>query len=216
MTQTTKDDKSQAKKSVKFESINARMTQSYLDYAYSVIIGRAIPDVRDGLKPVQRRIIYSMHTNKFNHTNPYKKCARIVGDVLGKYHPHGDSSVYDSLVRMAQEFSLRYPLIEGQGNFGSIDGDPPAAMRYCVTGDSLILTENGIFPIGDLSEDIKNKSPQSDEDKGYEGDIDVNVLSYKGNPKKATKFFDSGAHDIIQVVTNLGYTIKGSKNHPIL
>jgi len=159
LTQTTKDDKSQAKKSVKFESINSQMTQSYLDYAYSVIIGRAIPDVRDGLKPVQRRIIYSMHTNKFTHTNPYKKCARIVGDVLGKYHPHGDSSVYDALVRMAQEFSLRYPLIEGQGNFGSIDGDPPAAMRYTEARMDVISSEL----IADIDKDTVEFVPNFDE-----------------------------------------------------
>ena len=103
---------------------------SYLDYAMSVIIGRAIPDVRDGLKPVHRRILFAMYELKNDYNKPYKKSARIVGDVIGKYHPHGDSAVYDALVRMAQEFSMRYPLIDGQGNFGSIDGDPPAAMRY--------------------------------------------------------------------------------------
>ncbi|MGM5482754.1 MAG: DNA gyrase subunit A [Nanobdellota archaeon] len=106
------------------------MKSYYLDYAMSVIIGRALPDVRDGLKPVHRRIIYSMNLQGMQHNKPYKKCARIVGDVLGRYHPHGDSSVYDALVRMAQNFSLRYPLIDGHGNFGSIDGDSAAAMRY--------------------------------------------------------------------------------------
>jgi DNA gyrase subunit A len=104
------------------------MRRSYLDYAMSVIIGRAIPDVRDGLKPVHRRILYSMHEQKNTGNASYKKSARIVGDVLGKYHPHGDTAVYDALVRMAQEFSMRYPLVDGQGNFGSIDGDPAAAM----------------------------------------------------------------------------------------
>lgn len=106
------------------------MKSSYLDYAMSVIVSRAIPDVRDGLKPVHRRILYSMHENGFTREKPYKKSARVVGDVIGKYHPHGDSAVYDSLVRMAQDFSMRLPLLDGQGNFGSIDGDPPAAMRY--------------------------------------------------------------------------------------
>lgn len=129
------------KSSVKTESINTQMAQSYVDYAYSVIVGRAIPDVRDGLKPVQRRIIYSMYQNKVMHPNPYKKCASTVGDVLGKYHPHGDTSVYDSLVRMAQDFSLRYPLVDGQGNFGSIDGDPPAAMRYTEARMDVIASE---------------------------------------------------------------------------
>ena len=111
-------------------TIEDEMRRSYLDYAMSVIIGRAIPDVRDGLKPVHRRILYSMHEQKVSATGSYKKSARIVGDVLGKYHPHGDSAVYDALVRMAQDFSMRYPLVDGQGNFGSVDGDPPAAMRY--------------------------------------------------------------------------------------
>ncbi len=111
-------------------TLEDEMRRSYLDYAMSVIIGRAIPDVRDGLKPVHRRILYSMHEQKVQWNGPYKKSARIVGDVLGKYHPHGDTAVYDALVRMAQEFSMRYPLVDGQGNFGSIDGDPPAAMRY--------------------------------------------------------------------------------------
>ncbi|MCP4761397.1 MAG: DNA gyrase subunit A [archaeon] len=110
--------------------LNDHMSSSYLDYAYSVIVGRALPDVRDGLKPVHRRIIYSCYKNKFHYNTPHKKCARIVGDVLGKYHPHGDTSVYFALVRMAQDFSMRYPLIDKQGNFGSVDGDPPAAMRY--------------------------------------------------------------------------------------
>ena len=111
-------------------ALEDEMRRSYLDYAMSVIIGRAIPDVRDGLKPVHRRILYSMHEQKNAWNTSYKKSARIVGDVLGKYHPHGDTAVYDALVRMAQEFSMRYPLVDGQGNFGSIDGDPAAAMRY--------------------------------------------------------------------------------------
>ncbi|MBW2355863.1 MAG: DNA gyrase subunit A [Deltaproteobacteria bacterium] len=111
-------------------SIEREMRQSYLDYAMSVIIGRALPDVRDGLKPVHRRVLFAMHELKNDWNRPYKKSARIVGDVIGKYHPHGDSAVYDTIVRMAQDFSMRYPLVDGQGNFGSVDGDPPAAMRY--------------------------------------------------------------------------------------
>ncbi len=111
-------------------SIENEMKRSYLDYAMSVIIGRALPDVRDGLKPVHRRVLYAMYELKNDWNKPYKKSARIVGDVIGKYHPHGDTAVYDTIVRMAQDFSLRYPLIDGQGNFGSVDGDPPAAMRY--------------------------------------------------------------------------------------
>ena len=106
------------------------MRASYLDYAMSVIVARALPDARDGLKPVHRRILYAMNDMGLNPGTPYKKSARIVGEVLGKYHPHGDGAVYDSMARMAQDFSLRYPLVDGQGNFGSIDGDSPAAMRY--------------------------------------------------------------------------------------
>src|SRR6266702_5299047 len=110
--------------------IEAEMRKSYLDYAMSVIIGRALPDVRDGLKPVHRRILFGMYELGLTSTKPYRKCAKIVGEVLGKYHPHGDTPVYDALVRMAQEFNMRYPLVDGQGNFGSVDGDMPAAMRY--------------------------------------------------------------------------------------
>ena len=111
-------------------TIEDEMRRSYLDYAMSVIVSRALPDVRDGLKPVHRRILHSMNENGYDWNKPYRKSARVVGDVIGKYHPHGDQSIYDALVRMAQEFSLRLPLIDGQGNFGSVDGDPPAAMRY--------------------------------------------------------------------------------------
>src|SRR5437667_4577297 len=110
--------------------IEAEMRKSYLDYSMSVIIGRALPDVRDGLKPVHRRILFGMYELGLTSTKPYRKCAKIVGEVLGKYHPHGDTPVYDALVRMAQEFNMRYPLVDGQGNFGSVDGDMPAAMRY--------------------------------------------------------------------------------------
>ena len=111
-------------------NIEDEMRRSYLDYAMSVIIGRALPDARDGLKPVQRRILYGMYEAGLRANRPYRKCAKIVGEVMGNYHPHGDVPIYESLVRMAQPFSMRYPLIDGQGNFGSVDDDPPAAMRY--------------------------------------------------------------------------------------
>src|SRR3712207_580551 len=110
--------------------ISKEMQRSYIDYAMSVIVGRALPDVRDGLKPVHRRILYSMHELGLTPEKGYRKSARIVGDVLGKYHPHGDTAVYDALVRMAQDFSIRYTLVDGHGNFGSVDGDGAAAMRY--------------------------------------------------------------------------------------
>lgn len=111
-------------------NIEEEMKRSYLEYSMSVIVGRALPDIRDGLKPVHRRVLYGMHELKNHFNRPYKKSARVVGDVIGKYHPHGDAAVYDTIVRMAQDFSMRYPLVDGQGNFGSVDGDPPAAMRY--------------------------------------------------------------------------------------
>jgi Type IIA topoisomerase (DNA gyrase/topo II, topoi somerase IV), A subunit len=111
-------------------NIENQMKSAYIDYSMSVIVSRALPDARDGLKPVHRRVLFGMHEIGVLSNRPYKKSARIVGEVLGKYHPHGDTSVYDSMVRMAQEWSLRYPLVQGQGNFGSIDGDNPAAMRY--------------------------------------------------------------------------------------
>src|SRR5208282_6102148 len=122
-------------------SVEREMHKSYIDYAMSVIVGRALPDSRDGLKPVHRRILWSMWESGATHDRPYRKSARTVGDVLGKYHPHGDLAVYDALVRMAQSFSLRYPLIDGQGNFGSIDGDSPAAMRYTEARLSAIAEE---------------------------------------------------------------------------
>src|SRR5210317_706236 len=111
-------------------NLEDEMKQSYLDYAMSVIVGRALPDVRDGLKPVHRRVLHAMRVLGNDFNKPYKKSARVVGDVIGKYHPHGDSAVYDTIVRMAQPFSMRYMLVDGQGNFGSVDGDSPAAMRY--------------------------------------------------------------------------------------
>ena len=111
-------------------NIEDEMSSSYIDYSMSVIIGRALPDARDGLKPVHRRVLFAMNELSNAWNKPYKKSARVVGDVIGKYHPHGDTAVYDTIVRLAQDFSMRYPLVDGQGNFGSIDGEPPSAMRY--------------------------------------------------------------------------------------
>src|SRR3954466_7489245 len=110
--------------------LEEEMRSSYLDYAMSVIVGRALPDVRDALKPVHRRVLFAMNELGLGPTRPYSKCAKIVGEVMGNYHPHGDSAIYDALVRMAQPFSMRAELVDGQGNFGSVDDDPPAAMRY--------------------------------------------------------------------------------------
>src|SRR2546423_13408028 len=110
--------------------LEEEVRSSSLDYAMSVIVGRALPDVRDGLKPVHRRVLYSMHESGLQPTRPYRKCANVVGGVMGNFHPHGDSAIYDTLVRLAQDFAMRYPLVEGQGNYGSIDHDPAAAIRY--------------------------------------------------------------------------------------
>src|SRR6187551_1728099 len=131
-------------------NLEDEMRQSYLDYAMSVIVGRALPDVRDGLKPLHRRILHAMRELGNDYNKAYKKSARVVGDVIGKYHPHGDNAVYDALVRMAQPFSMRYPLVDGQGNFGSVDGDSPAAMRY---------TEIRLHPLaGELLRDIEKET----------------------------------------------------------
>ncbi|KGF73912.1 DNA topoisomerase IV subunit A [Neosynechococcus sphagnicola sy1] len=135
-------------------ALHIEMQRSYLEYAMSVIVGRALPDARDGLKPVHRRIVYAMHELGLTPDRPFRKCARVVGDVLGKYHPHGDQAVYDALVRMVQEFSSRYPLLAGHGNFGSVDDDPPAAMRYTETRLAAIAHEAILAEIGDATVDF--------------------------------------------------------------
>ncbi|MDO8490761.1 MAG: DNA gyrase subunit A, partial [Dehalococcoidia bacterium] len=139
--------------------IEDEMQDSYLDYAMSVIVSRALPDVRDGLKPVHRRILYAMHELGLHYNTSFKKSARIVGEVLGKFHPHGDTAVYDAMVRLAQDFSMRYPLIAGQGNFGSVDGDPPAAMRYTEAKLAEIAREMLL----DIDKDTVNFVPNFDE-----------------------------------------------------
>src|SRR5689334_6796581 len=138
--------------------IEDEMRESFLDYSMSVIVQRALPDVRDGLKPVHRRILYAMHELGLVPGRPYKKSATVVGDVLGKYHPHGDLSVYDALVRMVQDFSLRYPLIDGQGNFGSVDGDSAAAMRYTEVRFARIAEEM----IADIDKETVDYTPNYD------------------------------------------------------
>ena len=139
-------------------TIEDEMRASYLSYAMSVIVSRALPDVRDGLKPVHRRILYSMNENGYEWNKPYRKSARVVGDVIGKYHPHGDQSIYDAMVRMAQPWSLRLPLIDGQGNFGSIDGDAPAAMRYTESRMEKVTT----YMVDDLDKDTVDFQPNYD------------------------------------------------------
>ena len=140
-------------------NIEDEMRRSYLDYAMSVIIGRALPDVRDGLKPVHRRVLWAMHELGNTYNKPYKKSARIVGDVIGKYHPHGDTAVYDTIVRLAQDFSMRYPLIDGQGNFGSVDGDAAAAMRYT----EIRMARVANVMLADLEKETVDFQPNYDE-----------------------------------------------------
>ncbi|MCA9562324.1 MAG: hypothetical protein KC561_02490, partial [Myxococcales bacterium] len=140
-------------------NIEDEVSNSYIDYAMSVIIGRALPDVRDGLKPVHRRILYAMYEQRNVYNRAHKKSARIVGDVIGKYHPHGDSAVYDALVRMAQTFNMRLPLVDGQGNFGSVDGDPPAAMRYT----EVRMTRAASSLLADLEKETVDFGPNYDD-----------------------------------------------------
>jgi DNA gyrase subunit A len=183
------------------------MRTAYLDYAMSVIVGRALPDVRDGLKPVHRRVLYAMNELGLSPNRSYSKCALIVGEVMGKYHPHGDSAIYDTLVRMAQEFSMRYQLVDGQGNFGSIDDDPAAAMRYCVAGDTRVRTAAGTVRIDSLA---PGASANSD------NPVDIEVLDRLGRPVEASMLFHSGEHPTLRLRTSEGYELTGTENHPLL
>ncbi len=187
-------------------SIEDEIKDSFLSYAMSVIVSRALPDVRDGLKPVHRRVLYAMHDIGLQPNRPYRKSATVVGEVLGKYHPHGDASVYDTLVRLAQPWSMRHPLVDGQGNFGSVDGDSAAAMRYCVTGDTLVRTTEGTRRISGLAE----VEPDS------EADLDLEVLNRDGDPVHASKLFHSGDHPTLRLRTRQGYELVGTENHPVL
>ncbi len=187
--------------------IQEEMERSYLDYAMSVITARALPDARDGLKPVHRRILYGMYEGGLRPDRQHRKCATAVGDVMGKYHPHGDTAIYDALARMAQDFSLRYPLIDGHGNFGSPDpNDRPAAMRYCVTGDTLVRVEGATRRIDELAEIEPNS----------EVDVDLKVRDAYGDPVRATKLFHSGDHPALRLRTREGFELTGTSNHPVL
>jgi DNA gyrase subunit A len=187
--------------------IEVEMQRSYLDYAMSVIVGRALPDVRDGLKPVHRKILYGMHDGGYRPERGYVKCAKVVGEVMGNYHPHGDSAIYDTLVRMAQPWSLRYPLVDGNGNFGSPGNDPAAAMRYCLTKDAFVRTAQGTLRIGDL---VPDAAPNSDHD------IDLKVHDRNGDLVSASKLFHSGSHPTLRLRTREGYELTGTHNHPVL
>lgn len=187
--------------------LEVEMQRSFLDYAMSVIVGRALPDVRDGLKPVHRKILYAMFDSGFRPDRGYVKCARVVGDVMGNYHPHGDSAIYDTLVRMAQPWSLRYPLIDGNGNFGSPGNDPAAAMRYCVVGETRVRTLDGSLRVDEI---VAGAAPNS------EHDIDLKLIDRNGDPVRASKFFHSGTHPTLRVRTREGYELQGTHNHPVL
>jgi DNA gyrase subunit A len=191
---------------IESRELEQEMRSSFLDYAMSVIVSRALPDVRDGLKPVHRRVLYSMWTNGNRPGRPYVKSANIVGYVMGNHHPHGDQSIYDTLVRLAQPFSMRYPLVDGQGNFGSIDDDPAAAMRYCITGDTRVALAEGTRRIADIAV----ADPNSDID------VDFEVLDRLGRPVRASKLFHSGDHPTLRLRTREGYELTGTHNHPVL
>ncbi|HYO61033.1 MAG TPA: DNA gyrase subunit A, partial [Actinomycetota bacterium] len=187
-------------------TIEEEVQYSFLEYAMSVIVSRALPDVRDGLKPVHRRILYAALEAGLRPDRPFRKCAALVGDVMKKYHPHGDQSIYDALARLAQDFSTRNLLIDGQGNFGSIDGDAPAAMRYCVVGETLVRTVDGTRRIAAIAP----AAPDS------EVDVDVKVLDRNGDPVRATKLFHSGDHPTLRLRTVEGFELVGTDNHPVL
>src|SRR5215207_5648993 len=188
--------------------IQQEMQRSYIDYAMSVIVGRALPEVRDGLKPVHRRVLYAMYDSGFRPDRSHAKSARSVAETMGNYHPHGDASIYDTLVRMAQPWSLRYPLVDGQGNFGSPGNDPPAAMRYCVTGDALVaLPEGESVRIEDI---VPGAKPNSD------NRIELKVLGRHGTPVLADRLFHSGDHQTYTIRTDEGPEVTGTANHPLL
>ncbi|WP_394617864.1 DNA gyrase subunit A [Lentzea sp. JNUCC 0626] len=187
-------------------SLKTEIEDSYLEYAYSVIHSRALPDARDGLKPVHRRILYSMHDNGQRPTSPYVKSSRVVGDTMGRYHPHGDTAIYDALVRLAQDFSLNEPLIDGHGNFGSPD-DGPAASRYCVVGDTRIRLADGASL---RMADLVNLPADS------EADADFEVLDKDGKAVQVDKVFNSGVHPTLRMTTKSGFSVRGSENHLVL
>ncbi|HEY0166695.1 MAG TPA: DNA gyrase subunit A [Jatrophihabitans sp.] len=186
--------------------IQLEMQRSFLDYAMSVIVARALPDVRDGLKPVHRRVLYAMYDSGYRPDRGHVKCSRVVGDVMGNYHPHGDMSIYDTLVRLSQPWSMRAPLIDGQGNFGSPGNDPAAAMRYCVTGQTMIATPDGDVAIADL---LPGAEPNSTTE------VDFKVIGRDGAPVRVSAFHHSGEHPVLTVSAG-GRSVTGTANHPLL
>jgi DNA gyrase/topoisomerase IV subunit B/DNA gyrase/topoisomerase IV subunit A/intein/homing endonuclease len=180
---------------------------NFLLYAYMVIEGRALPHVNDGLKPVQRRILYTLYQLNILPNKPFKKSAKVIGEVMGKYHPHGDSSIYQAMVKMAQDFNYRYPLIEGQGNFGSIDGDEAGAYRYCFVGDTRVMTDMGLVRISDIPKiNGLDKMPEVMEISSM-----VNSI---GTSQKATKWLYSGVQNVLEITTEKGYKVVCTPNEP--
>jgi DNA gyrase subunit A len=192
---------------IESRELEQEMRSSFLDYAMSVIVSRALPDVRDGLKPVHRRVLYAMQEAGLQPNRPRLKCARVVGDVMGAYHPHGDAAIYDTLVRLAQPFSMRYPLVDGQGNFGNIDDYPAAAMRYCVAAGTRVAMPSGTLPIEELAGRLE---PESEREVAFE------VLDRLGKPVRASKIFHSGDHPTLRLRTREGFELTGTHNHPVL
>lgn len=188
--------------------IEDEIKNAYLDYSMSVIVSRALPDARDGLKPVHRRILYAMDEMGLSSRAPFKKSARVVGDVLGKYHPHGDSSIYGAMVRLAQDFNMRYPLVDGHGNFGSVDGDEPAALRYCLSTYSLVNTDKGLVSIGEIA--------GTETELNTDNKIDIKVDSMNNKVNTSKVLFNSGTHKIYEVKTEAGFSVKATSNHPLL
>jgi len=188
--------------------LQKEMERSYLDYAMSVIVSRALPDVRDGLKPVHRRVLYAMYDGGYRPDRGFSKSSRVVGDVMGQYHPHSDTAIYDTLVRLGQPWALRYPLVQSRGNFGSPGDDRQAAMRYCLAGDTRIRTVgHGSVRIADLVGDAR---PNSD------NDLDLKVVDRNGIPVHASKLFHSGLQPTRRIRTREGFELVGTHNHPVL
>ncbi len=187
-------------------SVVDEIESSYLDYSYSVIYSRALPDARDGLKPVHRRILYSMADSGLRPDRPYVKSARVVGDVMGKYHPHGDSAIYDAMVRLAQPFAMRVPLIDGHGNWGSPD-DSAAASRYCVVGDTRVRMADGRTQRIDHLVDLPLDT---------DGAADYEVLDAEGKAVHVSRAFNSGVHPVRRIRTRRGFELAGTGNHPVL
>ena len=198
---TSEENNTSSNEKILNHPLNKEMKTSYINYAMSVIIGRALPDARDGLKPVHRRVLYGMHEGGHTADKKFSKSARSVGEVMGKYHPHGDQSIYDTMVRMAQDFSLRYPLVDGQGNFGSIDGDPPAAMRYTETKLGKIFEQPRPRPIKIIRVSEKEKK-----------DEEFQRVSRKNDPRWAG-FIEYIARSSFKK-DQLGIKIFGKMDHP--